>query len=243
MISLKLNLHPVNYLILPFLILLIGCSENQPKEITRLDFPYKNNYSATYFTKSALYKEDGSVRFSDSTFLTLKINKQFPEKYKKVHEWLMLPGVYDKNIPDTMVTVIDSSGLFTYYSEGFLPGADAEIKLISLPLTKGKVWQSSYLSFPAKATYLATDTIIKTSAGEFKSFAIQYEFSPYYMNEFLSDTIHEEIRGRLVDYYSLQAGKVFTKIDYYVTDKKSGNKKWRILSNYSKLDKLYIPEN
>jgi hypothetical protein len=232
----------VKYLILSVIIIVVSCSENKNKEIKQLEFPYKKNYSATYYTKSTLYKEDGSVRFSDSTFLNLKISKQFPEKNKKIFEWLMLPGVYDKTIPDTMVTVIDSSGLYTYYSENFLPGANSEIELISLPLTSGKQWSSSYLSFPAKASYFNMDTIIKTSAGDFNSFAIKYEFSPYYMNEFLSDTTNQEIRGLLVDYYSQDAGKVLTKIDYYVTDKKSGKRQWKILSNYSILSKLYIPK-
>lgn len=217
-----------------------ACSSG-PEEITQIAFPYKKDYKATYFTKSTLFREDGTVQTSKSDSLYLKIFRDLSEKGTLSHEWLMLPGMKDKNVPDTMLSQIDSSGLYIYFSPDFLPEGMHEIKLIDLPLKAGAVWESSYLSFPAKATYLTKDSTITTSAGEFKTFAIQYEFSPYYMNEFIQDQEKYEVRGVLVDYYSNEAGKVLSQIDFYVTDRTSGKRQWKILSNNSVLTQLILP--
>jgi hypothetical protein len=232
----------MKYLIIPIVFLVAACSTS-PQEINRLDFPYKKNYEAAYFTKVTLLREDGSVQAMGTDTLNFKINKDLSDKGNKTHEWLLLPGMKDNNIPDTMLSYIDSTGLYNYYGPELLPEGAKEIKLISLPLTPGKVWESSYLSFPAKATYLDKDSTIITPAGEFKTFAIQYEFFPTYMNtyEFIKDLTKNEIRAVWVDYYSQEVGKVLTQLDFYVTDRKSGKRLWKIQSSNSYLIKIKIP--
>lgn len=229
----------MKYLFLPIILLLAACSSGT-EELSKLDFPYQKDYQAVYFTKSTLFRNDGSIQTTKSDSLYLKIFRDLSEKGTRTHEWLMLPGLNDKNVPDTMLSQIDSSGLYIYFSPDFLPEGTKEIKLIDLPLKQGAVWESSYLSFPAKATYLKDSTII-TPAGEFKTFGIQYEFLPYYMNEFIQEPLKYEVRGVLVDYYSNKAGKVLTQIDFYVTDRKSGKIQWKILSNQSVLNTLILP--
>jgi len=232
----------MKYLIIPFLLfLIVGCSFDS-KEIKSLDFPYKKNYQANYLTRSTLFREDSTVRITKSDTLFLKISRDLSEKGSKTHEWLMLPGMNDKAIPDTMISHIDATGLYNYYSPDLLPEGAKEIKLIALPIKPGMTWKSAYLSFPAKATYLTKDSIVVTPAGEFNTFAIQYEFSPFYMNELLQDQTKDEVRGVIVDYYSKEVGKVLTQLDFYVTDRKSGKRKWKILSNQSVLYKLTIPK-
>jgi hypothetical protein len=226
--------------ILPFI--LSGCSFNS-ESIKRLDFPYGKGYEAVYATQSVLFKEDGTIQTTQSASLYFKIHRDLSERNSKSHEWLLLPGSGKKEMPDTMLSIIDSSGLYHFYGPDILPEGAKEIQLISLPLTAGKVWESHYLSFPAKATFLEKDSLISTAAGDFKTFAIQYEFKPYYMDEdFIRDKTKQEVRAVLIDYYSPEAGKVLSEINYYVTDRKSGNKLWKILSNKSVLAKLTLPE-
>lgn len=222
-------------------LILTGCSFNS-NNIEQLNFPYGKGYEAVYFTKSILYKEDGSVQTTQSDSLYFSIHRDLSEGGSKSHEWLLLPGSVKREIPDTILSIIDSSGLYHFYGPDLLPEGAKEIKLIALPLKPGKVWKSHYLSFPAKATVLKKDSIINTPAGDFKIFAIQYEFAPYYMEDFIKDKERNEVRAVIVDYYSQEAGKVLSEINYYVTDRKSGEKRWKILSNESALIKLSLPK-
>lgn len=221
------------------LFFLTGCSDSG--QINELKFPYKKNYQAVFFTQSSLYREDGSIRTSQSDSIYLTVNNDLSEKGSLLHEWFMLPGSKDKNIPDTVLSLINETGLYHYYGPDLLPEGAKEIKLIELPLQAGKMWESSYLSFPAKAMYLPVDSLVTTPAGDFSVFSIQYDFSPYYMNELILNDPKSEVRGVLTDYYSPEHGKVLSLIDYFVTDPKSGKRKWKILANRSALVKLTIP--
>lgn len=222
-------------------LILSACTFNS-ETIEQLDFPYGKGYEAVYLTQSVLFKEDGTIQTTQSDSLYFKIHRDLSERTSKSHEWLLLPGSTKKEIPDTILSIIDSSGLYNYYGPDILPEGSKEIQLISLPLVSGKVWESHYLSFPAKATFLEKDSLISTAAGDFKTFAIQYEFKPYYMDEdFIKDKAKNEVRAVLIDYYSPKAGKVMSEINYYVTDRKSGDQQWKILSNKSVLIKLTLP--
>lgn len=222
------------------ILFLPGCSLKE-KEIRGLDFPYKKNYQAEYASTSIMYREDGTVRTSQTDTLLLKIGKDLSEKGSQTHEWLLLPGVQMKNIPDTMLSHIDPSGLFIYYAPDLLPDGQKEIQLIKLPLKEGLEWGSHYLSFPARARCTTLDSTVSTGAGTFQAFVIQYEFHPFYMDDHIEDPVRNEVRGVVTECYAQKVGKVSTSIDYFVTERKTGERKWKLLSNESILSKLTIP--
>jgi hypothetical protein len=198
------------------------------KEIKELTFPYKKNFEATYFTKSIHYHPDNSIRFQDSAFLTFRISDEFIDDKGKIHEWLLLPGSQIKNIPDTMYTLIDKSGLIDWYAMDIL---DRRSNVIILPLKKDTSWNSYYLTYPAKASCISIDTTTSIFSKNYECFLIQYEFSPDYMNDFLQGDSTKYVRAIKKDFYSMKHGLVKTELNYFVTERTSGRKLYRILHN------------
>ena len=70
-----------HFAIIGLLFLTIACKQ-ETKEINALNFPYIKGFTSTFFTKSVLYRQDGSVRFKDSTFLHLKISDIYTQQGK-----------------------------------------------------------------------------------------------------------------------------------------------------------------
>lgn len=146
-----------------------------------------------------------------------------------------------KELPDTVYYEINDQGVYCHYNQSLFEGAEKNFLLAPFPLTKGEQWESRFFHYPASASCGATDTLVRTRTGNFHCFRVDYHFSPDYMNGFITDSVNYKVEADLSDYFS-PTGRILSRINYYLTDRKDPVKKWLLLKNETKLTHIKIKD-
>jgi hypothetical protein len=226
------------WLIITALACLTSCNWESEKEITRFSFPFKKNLHASYFSRSQFFAENGNIEIEDSAFFNYDIIEEKKGGEILSYTWTLLPGSQEKSVPDTLFTNLEPTGYYVWYNKGLFDSSSAKRLLFPLPLKKSAAWSSYFLNIPASSICINLDTIIQTKAGKFSCFRVDSEFYPDFHNGILSDTINYRVKGIISDYYSLKAGKIYSKAEYFTESRLNDVKGYKFLSNETYLVEL-----
>jgi hypothetical protein len=143
--------------------------ENKAVNISELNFKYQNNLIITYSSKKVLFD---NYNFPKET--TSGISKYDFSDYKQGVFKVKYAEYYKKDSFEfTSFLQINKSGMIYWFDKNNSFVLKKNTIAISLPLFKGKVWNTYLNDIKSTVTCISVDTVISTPIGNLQAFAIK----------------------------------------------------------------------
>ena len=236
MLSIKIFVSPKSYLTL-FVVLVLGFGASaQNKQIDTLNFLYKKGFKIHYSGERILYD---SYNFPKSKSLSTLEYSVTDQKQKGKENVLRFQSSQcdDKDTSSfgSYLYINDDGMYFWLWDEEKKMKEKTKTQPISLPLRKGKVWDSYYGKHPAKMECISTDSLIKTPLGSFNTFVVKVTFMDNPQKDY-----DKEIT--MVDFYDANLGQVEVQMTATAIFKKVDTIRKKISETTLLADKITKPE-
>jgi len=203
----------------PFLsIFLFSCiafgAVAQDKQIDKLNFLYKKGFKIHFSGERILYDSYNFPKSKSASSLEYSVTDEKQKGKENVMRFQSSQCEEKDTSSYGSYLYINNDGMFFWlWDEAKKMKEKNKTLSISLPLRKGKVWDSYYGKLPAKVECISTDSLVKTPLGSFNTFVVKMTFTDNSRKDY-----DQEIT--MIDFYDTNVGQVEVQLSATAVFKK-----------------------
>ena len=232
----KIFIASKSMILLFLLSILAFVASAQNKQIDKLNFLYKKGFKMHLSGERILYDSYNFPKSKSPSFLEYSVTD---EKQKGKENVLRFQSSQcdekDTTSYGSYMYINDEGMFFWLWDEAKKLKEKTKTQTISLPLRKGKVWNSYYGKHPAKMECISTDSLVKTPLGNFNTFVVKVTFTDDSQKGF-----DQEIT--MVDFYDANLGQVELQMSATAVSKKEDAVRKKLSEMTLLADKITKPE-